>query len=303
MVRFDYFSAAKPPAWLEVSCDRLPDGLLISLRDVTRRRLLENNLGVVVASLLKQHDDGRRELSRELHDQVAQDLVLALMELEGLRERTKADRRTTSLREIWTVLRRALVGVRAMSTRIYPPMLDESGIETSLRWLIREFKARSGAKVRLAVSRTTLRRSHSVELAIFSVVEEAFKLIEQSGSDKQVEVDLAIAGHMATIRVRAIGKVFAAVLNAFDELAVADTGILQLWTRIRHLGGTIEAKTAARSATLSVSLPFPEFSGREPRFSGTEIFRRALRRQRALRLRLAIPDGASARRQGRVSRP
>lgn len=302
-IRFDYFSETKRPVWLEVSCDRLPDGLLVSLRDVTRRRVLENDVRLMVASLLKQQDDGRRKLSRRLHDNVAQDLVLALMELEGLRNKTKAAERTALLHEIWTVLRRALTEVRTMSNRVYPPMLDESGIVTSLRWLIREFKDRSGAKVKLEVSRRTPRRSHSVELAIFSVVEEVFKLIERNGFDKRVEVDLAILSRMATVRVRAIGRALASVIKAFDEIAVTDSGILQLWTRIRQLGGTIEAKAAARSATLSVSLPFPAPYGRQPRFSGKEIFRRALRRQQAPRPRLAIRDGASAKQQGRVSRP
>lgn len=301
MVRFDYFSETKRPAWLEVACERVDDGLIISLRDVTRRRLLEEDLRLVISSVLQQYDLERRQCSRELHDKVAQGLVLALMELESLGGRKiRAAERKAKLQEIWTVLRGTLVNVKSMSNRLYPPMLDESGIVTSLNWLIREFKAQAGVNARLNVLGTMKRLSHSIELAIFSVVEEAFKLIERNGTGKRIEVELAILGDGVAIVVKAFGGRFESLLDALDELAISNSGIVQLFARIRHLGGAIEAKTAAHSATFSVTLPLRVAHRPRPGLSRTETFRRALRLRRVRQLRLATPDGVSAKRQARV---
>ena len=303
MIRFVYISGTKRPIWLDVSCERVADGLLISLRDVTRRRGLEEDLRLIAATLLRQYDEERRTRSRALHDKIAQELVLALMEIEFVRGKMRAAERAAKLNEIWTVLRRALAEVKAMSNRMYPPMLDECGLVTSVKWLIREFRGRTGANVRLNASGTETRLASSVELALFSVVEEAFNLIERHGPNKRLEVDLAVVGRTATVRVKAFGRAFVSVLNALDEIAVSDSRILQLWARIRQLDGTIEAKTAAQSATLSVTLPLRTSYRHRLTFSGTEIFQRALRRRQARRFHLAIPDGASATPRGQVSRP
>jgi two-component system, NarL family, sensor kinase len=60
-----------------------------------------------------------------------------------------------------------------MSYLLHPPLLDESGLQSALRWYADGFAQRSGIEVKLEISDDISRLPGDLEIAIFRLVQES----------------------------------------------------------------------------------------------------------------------------------
>ena len=82
--------------------------------------------------------------------------------------------------------------IRTMSHLLHPPMLDEIGLPSALRWYVDGFSERSKVKVNLDIPEGLGRLSSEMELTIFRMIQECLTNVHRhSGST------------LAAIRVRA----------------------------------------------------------------------------------------------------
>src|SRR2546428_13121505 len=67
----------------------------------------------------------------------------------------------------------ALREIRTISYLLHPPMLDEVGLASALRWYVNGFSDRSQIKVKLEIPEALGRYRLELGLALFPVVQEA----------------------------------------------------------------------------------------------------------------------------------
>src|SRR6202167_2029767 len=103
------------------------------------------------ARILQAQDEERRQIARELHDGVGQ--VLAALGMEASNLAGEGDRLSTraalSLSSIESSIAQMTKGIRTMSHLLYPPLLDELGLESALTEYVNGFAERSGVQVSL----------------------------------------------------------------------------------------------------------------------------------------------------------
>ena len=120
--------------------------LQAELLDRTNRGLRELSV-----RLLHVQDDERRRIARDLHDGTGQALALLCMNLSALK--AEADRLDSKLAqglaENTAIVRQISTDLRTLSYLLHPPLLDEMGLESALRWYIDGFAQRSKIQVRL----------------------------------------------------------------------------------------------------------------------------------------------------------
>ena len=69
---------------------------------------------------------------------------------------------------------RAIKQVRTISHLLHPPLLDEVGLVSALRWYLEGLSDRSGIEIRLEVDPPDLSRlKPDIETAIFRIIQEA----------------------------------------------------------------------------------------------------------------------------------
>jgi signal transduction histidine kinase len=154
-------------------------------RDVTNETHSKDELHKLTQQLMRARDDERRHMARELHESAGQTLAALKMTLARLEDEIPSDceKGHALLRSSRELADAAVREVRTVSYLMHPPMLDEAGLYSALRWYARGFAERSQIRVDVDISEDFGRHSQEIETTIFRVVQEALTNVHRySGS-------------------------------------------------------------------------------------------------------------------------
>ena len=130
--------------------------------------------------VLQLHDEERRHMARDLHDNAGQTLALLAMKLSMLADHAQQlDANLASEVEENRLLVRQLVKeVRATNYLLHPPLLDEIGLTAALDWYVQDLALRNGLNIELRIAPEFGRLPIALETAIFRVVQESLANIQ-----------------------------------------------------------------------------------------------------------------------------
>ncbi|MFQ5880826.1 MAG: sensor histidine kinase [Dehalococcoidia bacterium] len=187
-------------------------------------------------------EEERRRIARELHDDVAQGLVLLGRGLDGVRDEAQnqsanASRRVEELRDMVDA---TLQTVRRFSRDLRPSILDDLGLVAAMEWLTSELAQRQGVAAHFQVEDSTRRLAPDTELALFRIVQEALRNVEKHSGASQVEVRLAFAEGETRVSVEDNGRGFVVPPRADDLATGGKLGLLGMQERAQLVGAAIE---------------------------------------------------------------
>jgi PAS domain S-box-containing protein len=210
------------------------------------------------ARLLRLQDEERRRIARELHDGVGQLLAALSMTVSAaLTECQNGGANTAAvLADGMQLLDQANKEVRTMSYLLHPPLLEEMGLASALRWYVEGFVQRSQIDVHLDVAASFERLSEAHELALFRIVQECLTNIHRHSGSTEAKVILAREGDAIHLEVsdngRGIPPETQAELNAAGTPGVGLRGMRE---RIRQLGGQLGIHSSGAGTQVAVTLP------------------------------------------------
>jgi signal transduction histidine kinase len=216
---------------------------------------LNRELRLLSSRLLAAQDAERRRIARELHDALGQELVAAKMILEGSLTRDTTQFRE-SVTEAITTVDRAIQQVRSMSHLLHPPLLDEVGLISALRWYLEGLTKRSGIESSLDLQpRDFPRLASDLETTVFRVIQECLTNVFRHSKARRVWVALAQRDSQLAITVRDDGKGVGSEVTEFspDSLGVGIGGMRQ---RVKEFGGEVRLKNANPGTLVEVVVPF-----------------------------------------------
>ena len=182
---------------------------------------LNRELRLLSGRLLVAQDAERRRIARELHDGLGQELVAAKMILEGALARDAKQFRE-SVSEAITSVDRALQQVRSMSHLLHPPLLDEVGLVSALRWYLEGLTKRSGIESSLDLQpRDFPRLASDLETTVFRVIQECLTNVFRHSKARRVSVALAQRDGQLTVTVQDDGNGIGSRLASLDRTASA----------------------------------------------------------------------------------
>ena len=171
-------------------------------------RTANESLRELSARLLKMQDDERRRIARDLHDSVGQLLAAICMNMAVIEKETdnlSADAQKAFF-ENRSFVQQVLQGIRTMSHLLHPPLLDESGLPSALRWYVEEFSQRSGVSVTLEFSPSFERLSSELETAVFRIVQECLGNIHRHSKSPTAEIRIEKNDGSINLAVRDAGQ-------------------------------------------------------------------------------------------------
>lgn len=239
--------------------------------DITERRKTEEAIRNLSARLLRVQDDERRRLARELHDAVGQNLAGVRMNLGVMKRFAAGDgRAAAAVDDSITATDDAITQIRTLSYLLHPPMIDQAGLLTALRWYIDGFERRSGIATRLEVPDDLGRLSRDVETSVFRIVQESLTNIQRHAASATAGVSLERLDDRLLIEIADHGRGFPSrVRDDRDALLASGVGIAGINERVRELGGEMTIQSTDGGTTLQVTLPVGraevEAALREPR--------------------------------------
>jgi PAS domain S-box-containing protein len=143
--------------------------------------------------LMFAQDEERRRIARELHDSAGQNLALLGMSLARIEHDAKRDPAvlSKSIKDAQDLIQDLTQEIRTTSYLLHPPMLDESGLASALRWYTEGLAERSGLRIELNIPDNLERFAPEVELAIFRLVQECLTNIHRHSGSKTAVIHIA----------------------------------------------------------------------------------------------------------------
>ncbi len=218
----------------------------------------------LAARMVHQHEEERRRLSRELHDETAQVFAAVNMQLGLLRE-SASPAIVPRLDRALSLVGDGIESIRAVTDRLRPPLLDDLGLLAALRGLIDEFVERHPLDVRFVAPATLPSISQDAELALFRALQEALSNVARHASASRVDVELVHQDAHVHLHVRDNGRGLADTsgVGPHGDLVSGGAGLEGMRERVSLLGGELAVRRRDHSGVeLSVTLPVANGAGR-----------------------------------------
>jgi len=231
----------------------------VSEKRETERRLQdsENSLRKLALHLLRTQDEERRRVGRDLHDSLGQLLAMLKINLECMT--TDPGSRTAEQRDQCASLAaECLKEVRTISYLLYPPMLEELGLSSTLNWYLEGFSKRSSVQTSLEVGEDIGRHSRDVELVLFRVLQESLTNIHRHSGSRTAHVRLHRVENDLRLEVRDTGK--GVSFGALEEvgqdwIGAMGVGLRGMNERVRQLGGRLEIASSEKGTLITAVVP------------------------------------------------
>ena len=220
---------------------------------IERGRLMETvsesrrRLAALSQRLVEVQESERREISRELHDEIGQLLTGLLFRIDGHGAATGDGKE-----EMRGIVNDLIERVRDLSMNLRPSMLDDLGLLSALTWQIDRFGAQTGIHVRFRHADLDRRFGADVEITAFRIVQEALTNVARHAAVKQAKVEVWAGTGSLGVRIEDEGKGF----DVEAALAAHSSGLESMRERSRLIGGSLVIDSAPGKGTrVSVELP------------------------------------------------
>jgi PAS domain S-box-containing protein len=221
-------------------------------------RAATDRLRDLSARLLRMRDDEQRRLARELHDSVGQLLAAIGMNLSVIS--AESDRLSPAAAKCVVdsadLIQEVSREIRTISHLLHPPLLDEAGLASALRWYVEGFAKRSGIEVDLEIPEDLGRLPNQTEIAMFRVVQECLTNIHRHSESPTASVRILLQQNRLSLEVEDHGKGIAdETQRRMEQTGQMGVGFSGMRERLWQLGGTLHLQSGRKGTLVKAVLP------------------------------------------------
>ncbi len=226
--------------------------------DITDRKQAEEaeRARELTGKLLLAQDEERRRFARELHDSAGQ--LIAALQMNLIPMETKAGKLdpefSKAIRQSLGFLQQLSEELRTVSYLLHPPLLDEAGLPSALRWYVEGFAERSKIDVQLDLAPDMGRLSPDLEMTIFRVVQECLTNIHRHSGSKQATIRVLASPNEIKLEVQDYGKGMPSTKSGLQHFRDG-VGIQGMRERVRQLSGHFEIQSQGEGTLVTARMP------------------------------------------------
>jgi len=241
-----------------IRSDGKPIGFQHIARDFTQEKRMRENLHYVLEQTTRAQEEERKRISRELHDDTIQSLVVLSRQLDTLASSEKGmsgeDRQ--HLENLWQQTNNIIQGVRRLSQDLRPAALDRLGLLSALEWLASDIEQFSKIVTKVNVVGELRRLPEEIELVLFRIAQEALRNIWRHSQASRAEITLEFKPTKTRMTISDNGKGFHLPSTMGDLARDGKLGLAGMQERAQLLGGTLKVESRQpEGSKIIVDLP------------------------------------------------
>jgi signal transduction histidine kinase len=220
------------------------------------RQAAEEEVRALAHRLLTAHEDERRRLARELHDDLSQRLARLSIDAARVERSLSPSPEKESARTMRADIGRLGDDVHALAYQLHPSVLDDLGLNEALKVECEQFARRESIPARLTAFEAPSELPAEVSVCLFRIAQEALR--NAARHSRATRVNLEVIAKNGTVRMTVsddgVGFVPAQQRNR-------SLGHASMRERALLVGGTLEIESApGRGTTVHVSVPMKKGS-------------------------------------------
>jgi signal transduction histidine kinase len=155
--------------------------------------LYEQRLAELSRRLMAAQEEERGRLSRELHDELGQSMTALKLRLISLSRTVGSEELRAQVGTSLEIVQDAMARVRDLAQALRPPLLDDLGLETAIRWQAERLAKDAGFTVEVEARGLPPSPSSERTTACFRVAQEALTNIARHDAARHVHIDIMSA--------------------------------------------------------------------------------------------------------------
>ena len=236
-----------------------PIGFQNIARDVTEERTVRDNLQFYLRKVLVAQEEERKRISRDLHDDTIQSLLLLIHRLDAIiYEDTKVLPQTVkeNMVNLNSLAREILEGLRRYLQELKPVILDDLGLAASLEWIADKLIAEESINVEVKIDTPKYNFPPEVQLTLFRIAQEAVGNVRKHAGASRLVIRLETRPDKVRLIISDNGKGFT-VPERLSDLGISGRlGLTGMQERAQLLGGSLFITSEpGKGTTLRVEIP------------------------------------------------
>jgi PAS domain S-box-containing protein len=220
--------------------------------------LMQEQLRQLSRQILSAQEEERKEISRELHDVIAQTLTGINVRLAALKKQAAIntnglDRYIVSTQRL---VEKSVDIVHEFARELRPAVLDDLGLIPALHSFVNLFSKRTRVHVHLTAFAGVEQLDIAKRTVLFRVAQEALTNVDRHACAHRVEVNIQKLDYGIGMKIKDDGKSF----SVEDQLRIKGgkrLGLLGMRERVEMVGGTFCVESAYGKGTIiQVEIPF-----------------------------------------------
>lgn len=241
-------------------------------RDVTQRKEGEIKIRALSHRLLTVQEEERKRLSRELHDDLGQQLNVAKLKLSALGEELEAGTCDAGreIGELNRILQDSIDLVRRLAAGLRPPMLERLPLTESMRNHCASVAAASGLEISFsAAGMEALNLGGTRRINLFRILQEALHNAVKHAAASRVRVRLLASFPTVRLLVEDDGRGFNVESHHRGSADLKHLGLVGIAERVELLGGTFRLTSGGKIGTrLEVEVPVADLAAGDGEVTG-----------------------------------
>jgi signal transduction histidine kinase len=195
--------------------------------------------------LMEIQEEERTRLSRELHDEIVQNVAVLKIEISQALAGLQNGSATEPLTRARELADRTVRTVRNISLLLRPSLLDDLGLGPALQWQTEDFARRTGVPCEYFEENLQESLPDPVNTCVYRVTQEALRNCEKHSKAGRVSVRVTQAATGLSVEIRDDGVGFTS-----ERRSPASLGVLGMRERAAALGGELRIDSLAGQGTL-----------------------------------------------------
>ncbi len=241
---------------LEASIDSIKQGKEEYRELLAQSEVLQKQLRHLTRKILTAQEEERKQISRELHDEVVQTLIGINVELSAL---VKTGGASGALREKIGRTQRLVEGsvnaVHRFARGLRPAVLDDLGLIPALHAYSKTLAAKKKIKIQLTAFRGVEALGDAERTVLFRVAQEALTNVAKHAHASAVKMTISAAGKAIRMEITDNGRSFPVRKTLMQDNQ--RLGLVGMNERLEMVGGTLVIESApGRGTTVRAEIPF-----------------------------------------------
>jgi len=220
-------------------------------QELANREVMRQEL---IRKIMVTQDEERARISRELHDETAQNLTALSLNLAALKNKMDHNPEAEKIVAYLQKLSRQIsIGIYQLIRDLRPIQLDELGLGPAIQYLADHALKNEGIKIYVQIKGIQSKLDPSIENVLFRVAQEAINNISRHSGVLEANIVLEYSQDIINMLIHDAGRGF---IIENDSVRYGGLGIAGMRERVDSVGGTFALKTAPGIGTrIEVSVP------------------------------------------------